>query len=88
MKNLEELQSMKPKDLIELVLILQENQRGLCRARTALALLEGAPQTISGMAERMETTNKNVSSILSGLRRNGAKILSWQEGGVRWMQLG
>lgn len=83
MKN---VQDMTKAELIELVEKLQE-AKGKGRKEAVLNLLKEGYDSIDSIAEQLGITSKNVSSILTALRKNGNYILSLRVGGNSVLKL-
>lgn len=83
MKTLEQLQEMANDEVIAYALELQEKlsrKRGDGRKQEVLALLQNGPISIFDMAEQLGITNKNVSSQLCYLKKDGYAIATNSKG--------
>ena len=80
MKTVEMLNEMSQEELVEYVLKLQESRtNGTPRKAEVLALLEEAPHSIVSMAEKLGISEKNVSSQLTYLRKDGYTIMGYTD---------
>ena len=80
MKNVEMLNAMSQEELVEYVLKLQESRtNGTPRKAEVLALLEEGPKGIDEMAETLGISEKNVSSQLTYLRKDGYTIMGYTD---------
>ena len=76
-------------ELLELVADLESklSRSGKGRKSEVLELLRGGYDSIESISEELGINSKNVSSVLSGLRKDGYMIISYRVRGSNIVQL-
>lgn len=76
MKEIKELMKMSKEDLCEMIVKMENSKGG--RKGEVLELIRKGGCSIDGISGELEINNKNVSSVLSGLRNDGFVFISYK----------